>query len=127
MTTHPLHGRRKHDSVAAEIQDFVHDELISHEEREKQFTETQVEAARAVIFRAFPNGEEGLEAHREHHAALMASAKAEREYWEMAKAELLKHGIGAVLTVIKGLLLLAAAGALFKLGLGEQAVKVLGK
>ena len=122
-----LFGRRKHDTVAAEIQEFVHDELMAHEAREKEFTKEHVAAVLGIFLKAFPNGEDGIEGHREHHAALMASAKAEKEYWELAKAELLKHGISAVLTVAKGVVLLMVAGLLLKLGFGEQAVKVLGK
>lgn len=116
-------NRRKHDSVASEIREFVHDEFEAHEQREAEMIAAKI----SEVLKAFPNGQDGIDDHHDYHLALMAAAKAQEEYWTLAKGELIKHGISAILTVAKGIAVLALAGLALKFGLGEAAVKVLGK
>lgn len=117
------YNRREHDGVAAEIKAFVHDEFKEHEDKEKAWVHEMINQ----VLTAFPDGLDGLDGHHDFHAAKIAAAKAEQAYWELAKAELLKHGISALLTVGKGILILALVGFAFKLGFGETALKALTK
>lgn len=107
MPQNPLYGRRKHDSISSEIREFVHDEFLAHEERESErFCRT--------LGKAFPGGD--LEGHRHFHEARIEAAKAEEEFWKVAKVEILKKGITGAVSLLGVLLVLAIIGALTKAG-----------
>ena len=75
------------------------DELFAlHELREQEMFDK--------LLAAFPDGPEK---HREYHQKLINAAKAEEEFWQTAKVELLKRGISGVLYIlgiVAGLVLL---------------------
>lgn len=69
--------------------DDVEELFATHEQREKEMFDK--------LLAAFPDGPEK---HREYHQKLINAAKAEEEFWQTAKVELLKRGITGVLYVI---------------------------
>lgn len=78
--------------------DDVEELFALHEQREKEMFDK--------LLAAFPDGPEK---HREYHQKLINAAKAEEEFWQTAKVELLKRGISGalyILGVVAGLVLL---------------------
>jgi len=78
--------------------DDVEELFAMHEQREKEMFDK--------LLAAFPDGPEK---HREYHQKLINAAKAEEEFWQTAKVELLKRGISGILYIlgiVAGLVLL---------------------
>ncbi len=78
--------------------DDVEELFAIHEQREKEMFDK--------LLAAFPDGPEK---HREYHQKLINAAKAEEEFWQTAKVELLKRGISGalyILGIVGGLVLL---------------------
>lgn len=99
-----------HGDAPATIDD-VEELLRVHEEHEKEM----INQLRADIMKAFPNGD--AEAHCDYHAKLIKAAEAQEEFWQAAKIELMKKGLGALWEVGRIVLILAAVGFLAKFGI----------
>lgn len=83
--------------------DDVEELFAMHEHREQEMFDK--------LLAAFPDGPEK---HREYHQKLINAAKAEEEFWQTAKVELLKRGISGVLYI------LGLVGGLVLLGLSAK-------
>lgn len=92
----------------------------AHEAKERQW----VLEIRAEILKAFPDG--NLAGHCDYHELKNRAAQAEAEFWQTAKSEALKHGISGLFAVGKWVLILAALGLAYKIGLGPTAAKLFG-
>lgn len=69
---------------------------------------------------AFVLGDDGQPdffGHHIDHKARMEAAKAEKDFWDAAKKELMKHGVSSLVAVLKVVLVLALAGISLKLGM----------
>lgn len=108
--------RRDYSAISQDIKQFVHDELAAHEEREKAWIKG--------ILDAFPN--QDVDGHREYHENKIKAAKAEEEFWKVAKSEVIKHGIAGLIGVLKWVGILLAVGAAYKVGLGPIVAKLFG-
>ena len=89
---------RKHDGAKPATLDDVEELFALHEKREQEMFDR--------LLSAFPDGPEK---HREYHQKLINAAKAEEEFWQTAKVEIIKRGVGGllwVLSVVFGLILL---------------------
>lgn len=76
--------------------------------------ETREEERFAQILAGFPDGPEN---HREYHQKLINAARAEEEFWQTAKVELMKKGISIAWDIIKWVGIMAFLGILTKYGL----------
>lgn len=108
--------RRDYSKISADIKAFVHDELREHELREKEWIEG--------LLRGFPDGD--LEGHRLYHEKKIQAAKAEAEFWNVAKSEALKNGISGIFSVLRWVTVLALLGLAYKLGFGPAVAKLFG-
>ena len=81
--------------------------MAEHEDRER-------EMKASILADAFPNGE--LLPHKAFHQSRIDAAKAEREFWEVAKVEVFKRGVGGVMHVLWIVAGLALLGLSVKLG-----------
>jgi hypothetical protein len=89
---------RKHDGSNPATLDDVEELFALHEQREQKMFDR--------LMAAFPDGPEK---HAEYHQKLINAAKAEEEFWQTAKVEIIKRGVGGllwVLSVVFGLILL---------------------
>mgnify|MGYP001767084073 CR=1 FL=1 len=108
--------RRDYSSISKEIKDFVRDELNAHEQREKEWLEGVLEA--------FP--ERDVKGHRDYHENKIKAAKAEEEFWKVAREEFTRVGVSAIAGVIKVVAVLAIVTVAYKFGLGPTVAKLLG-
>lgn len=108
--------RRDYSSISQDIKQFVHDELEAHEAREKEWIKG--------ILEAFPD--QDVEGHRTYHENKIKAAKAEEEFWKVAKSEVIKHGIAGLVAVLKWVIILAVLAAAYKVGLGPVVSKLFG-
>ena len=81
--------------------------MAEHESREREMKES-------ILSDAFPGGE--LLPHKAFHQSKIDAAKAEKEFWEVAKVEVFKRGVGGVMHVLWILAGLALLGLSVKLG-----------
>lgn len=63
-----------------------------------------------------PDGKPDFVGHHGDHAARMAAARSEKEFWEEAKKELVKGGVSWLMGAIKIVILLAIIGLGVKMG-----------
>lgn len=73
-----------------------------------------------AINTAFVAGKDGkvdYSGHRKDHELRIAAAEAEKLFWDTARSEFIRNGVGALMWVLKTLLILAVVGAAYKLGL----------
>lgn len=108
--------RRDYSKISADIKAFVHDELEDHERREKAWIEN--------LLKGFPDGD--IEGHRLYHEKKIQAAKAEAEFWDVAKSEALKNGISGIFSVLRWVAVLALLGLAYKLGFGPAVARLFG-
>lgn len=112
--------RREGHKTLVEIEQYIDDRFAEHEVKEQIW----ISQLQNTFADAFPNGD--LDGHRNYHQNRINAAKAEEEFWKTAKTEVVKHGVSAVFTVVKGISILAILGLAYKFGLGPAAAKFLG-
>lgn len=118
--------KRKQGRTIADVEAAFDRKLQDHEDREQERIQNLIDTEQARVHalisqlktEAFPDG---TIKHGEYHQAKINSAKEEAEFWKAAKMELTKGGVSAVLWVAKTILVLAAVGFLYKIGLGGLA------
>ena len=84
--------------------------LYEHEQRDAACKDEMLAEFRS----AFPNGEPLP--HKAYHQSKIDAAKAEREFWELAKVEVFKRGLSGIMHVLWMLAGLAILGLSVKLG-----------
>ena len=55
--------------------------------------------------------------HKAYHQSKIDAAKAEKEFWEVAKVEVFKRGLGGVISALRVVVSLALLGLCMKIGL----------
>ncbi len=85
--------------------------MAEHEQRDAARNKEMMDE----FMSAFPGGEPLP--HRAYHQSKIDAAKAEKEFWEVAKVEVFKRGLGGVMHVLWILTGLALLGLSSKLGL----------
>lgn len=84
--------------------------MAEHEQRDA----TRDKEMMDEFMSAFPNGEPLP--HRAYHQSKIDAARAEREFWEVAKVEVFKRGLGGVMHVLWIVAGLALLGLSVKIG-----------
>lgn len=105
----PPEDRRRHtDKIGQELKDYIRAEFADHEARERR-------AYRELFDQAFPEGD--LAGHRAYHEARIEAAKAEEEFWRVAKETLIKKGVTSLVWLVGVIASLAVLGLAVNLGL----------
>lgn len=107
-------NRRATDGVASEIRAFVHDELTTHEQRERDF----ISAEMSKLMKAFPNHD--IDGHHDFHLAKIEAAKAEEIFWHELKLDLAKKGLWGIITVLVGMVVLGSGAWVGTIGHGAR-------
>lgn len=81
--------------------------------RFKALVDETVKAAHTQLLYAFPDG---VENHRESHEAMIAAARAEKEFWQELRRDVAKKSIWGILHI---LFLLSVGTLAVKLGVGS--------
>lgn len=118
--------KRHQSRTIADVEAAFDRKLQDHEVREQERIQVLIDNVQSRVSalisqlksEAFPDGPIK---HGEYHQAKINSAKEEAEFWKAAKMELTKGGVSAILWVVKTVLILAAVGFLYKVGLGGLA------
>ena len=84
--------------------------MAEHEQRDAECKKDML----AEFMSAFPNGEPLP--HRAYHQSKIDAARAEMEFWEVAKVEVFKRGLGGVMHVLWIVAGLALLGLSVKIG-----------
>lgn len=100
--------RRKHSRTIGEVESAFERKLVEHGAREREHMQIIVDALKSE---AFPDGPA---AHKAAHQAMIDAAKAEAEFWQGLKTEMVTKSIWGILRIL-GILMLAGLAA--KLGL----------
>lgn len=90
--------------------DDLESALHAHSEEERAYYQHIL----GEVMKAFP---EGIEGHRLYHMQKAEAAKAEKEFWQTARTEILRKGISGLLHLIGVIVLLSAIGLSAKLGI----------
>lgn len=90
--------------------DDLDEALRIHSEEERDYYSKLM----GEVLKAFPGG---IEEHRNYHLAKAEAAKAEKEFWQTAKTEILRKGISGALHLLGVIVLLAAVGLFAKIGI----------
>lgn len=113
-----VNRRRSNHGNEPVTNDDLDEALAVHSEQER----ARVEGLISGVMRAFPDG---VESHRLAHAAQIAAAKAQEEFWSTAKKALITGGVSSLLTLVKIVLLLAALGLTVKFSMPEVFAKTI--
>lgn len=68
-----------------------------------------------MFLSAFPDGD--TEGHCAYHQSKIEAAKAEKEFWDIAKKAVITNGVNGAFSLLKIVLMLAALGLVAKYGL----------
>ena len=105
---HYVGDERRFGRSIGEVEEAFERKLIEHEVREADHMRTLLSELKNE---AFPDG---ATAHRLAHQTMIDAAKAEAEFWQVLKTEMVSKSIWGILRIL-GILVLA--GAAVKLGL----------
>lgn len=98
--------RRVTDPTAPVTFADLEDLFAKHEENERKMHDE--------IMSAFPNGD--VKGHCDYHNSKIEAAKAEKEFWDCAKQEIMKRGVGALFHLVWIVGCLALLGMSVKYG-----------
>lgn len=90
--------------------DDLDEALAIHSEEERKYVNSLVD----TVMSAFPDG---VKSHCDYHKSKIEAAKAEKEFWDTAKKEVIKRGVGGFLSLLGILFVLAMLGASAKYGI----------
>lgn len=93
--------------------------LAKHSIEERAYTKSMIDE----IHKAFPDG---VGPHHDYHQSKIDAAKAEEEFWKVAKIEFTRVGVSAIAGVIKVVVVLGVVSIAYKFGLGPLVAKLLG-
>jgi len=99
--------RRRHSRTISEVEDAFERKLMDHETREREFIEKRFSS---FAEEAFPDG---TITHRLAHQVMIDAARAQTEFWQTLKTEIITKSIWGILRI---LLILLVAGLVAKFG-----------